>query len=178
MNTFRCRFCDAPLYVTFVDLGSTPLANSYVDPAPRRRAHLTYPLHVWVCESCFLVQVESVVPAEEIFADYAYFSSVSDSWLDHARRFASQAKDELGLDDTSLVIEIASNDGYLLRHFVEPGIPALGVEPARNVAAAARSAGIDTDRRSSSVPRRRTSRDRAGRPISSSRTTCWHTCRT
>ena len=123
-STPRCRFCDAPLRVTFVDLGSTPLANSYVDPAHADEPDPTYPLHAWVCESCFLVQVESVVPAAEIFRDYAYFSSVSDSWLDHARRFAQQATAERELDDTSLVLEIASNDGYLLRHFVDLGIPA------------------------------------------------------
>jgi SAM-dependent methyltransferase len=143
-STPRCRFCDAPLRVTFVDLGSTPLANSFVDPAHADEPDPTYPLHARVCESCFLVQVESVVPAAEIFGDYAYFSSVSDSWLDHARRFARHATDERGLDDTSLVIEIASNDGYLLRHFVELGIPALGVEPAGNVAAAAQDLGIQT----------------------------------
>ena len=133
--------------MTFVDLGSTPLANSYVDPAHADEPDPTYPLHARVCESCFLVQVESVVPAAEIFGDYAYFSSVSDSWLDHARRFARQATVERELDDTSLVVEIASNDGYLLRHFVELGIPTLGVEPAANVAAAAQELGIETDRR-------------------------------
>ena len=140
----RCRFCDAPLRVTFVDLGSTPLANSYVDPAHADEPDPTYPLHALVCESCFLVQVESVVPAAEIFGNYAYFSSVSDSWLDHARRFARQATAERELDDNSLVVEIASNDGYLLRHFVELGIPTLGVEPAANVAAEAQELGIET----------------------------------
>jgi SAM-dependent methyltransferase len=144
MSTARCRFCDEPLRVTFVDLGSTPLANSYVDPALADEPDPTYPLHARVCESCFLVQVESVVPAAEIFGDYAYFSSVSDSWLDHARRFALQAVDVCGLNDTSLVIEIASNDGYLLRHFIELGIPALGIEPAKNVAAVAQEFGIET----------------------------------
>jgi SAM-dependent methyltransferase len=140
----RCRFCDAPLRLTFVDLGSTPLANSYVDPAQADVPDPSYPLHARVCESCFLVQVESVVPAEEIFGDYAYFSSVSDSWLDHARRFALRAAQDRELDDSSLVVEIASNDGYLLRNFVELGIPVLGVEPAANVAVAARELGIET----------------------------------
>ena len=144
MSSPRCRFCDAPLRVTFVDLGSTPLANSYVDPSRADEPDPTYPLHARVCETCFLVQVEAVVPPDDIFSDYAYFSSVSDSWLDHARRFARQATVERGLDGTSLVIEIASNDGYLLRHFGELGIPTLGVEPAGNVAAAAQELGIET----------------------------------
>src|SRR5439155_24175833 len=107
MSARRCRFCGAPLHVTFVDLGSTPLANSYVDTAHADEPDPTYPLHARVCESCFLVQVESVVPAADIFGEYAYFSSISDSWLDHARRFARQAAVERELDDTSLVVEIA-----------------------------------------------------------------------
>jgi 2-polyprenyl-3-methyl-5-hydroxy-6-metoxy-1,4-benzoquinol methylase len=143
-NTPRCRFCGASLHLTFVDLGSTPLANSYVDPARATATDPTYPLHARVCESCFLVQVESVVPAAEIFGDYAYFSSFSDSWLDHARRYAHQATKERRLDGASLVLEIASNDGYLLRHFAELGIPTLGIEPARNVAEAAAELGIET----------------------------------
>ena len=144
MNIPRCRFCGALLHLTFVDLGSTPLANSYVEPTRASEVDPTYPLHARVCESCFLVQVESVVPAAEIFGDYAYFSSFSDSWLDHARRFAQQATNARGLGDTSLVLEIASNDGYLLRHFAELGIPTLGVEPASNVAEAAQTLGIET----------------------------------
>jgi SAM-dependent methyltransferase len=144
MSTPRCRFCGAALQVTFVDLGSTPLANSYVDPARATATDPSYPLHARVCESCFLVQVEAVVPAADIFGDYAYFSSFSDSWLDHARRFAQQATTELGLGDASLVLEIASNDGYLLRHFAAIGIPTLGVEPAKNVAEAAQELDIET----------------------------------
>ena len=139
-----CRFCGTPLRLTFVDLGSTPLANSYVDPARAERTDPTHPLHARVCESCFLVQVEAVVPPADIFGDYAYFSSFSDSWLDHARRFAQQATKERSLSDTSLVLEIASNDGYLLRHFVDLDIPTLGVEPAKNVAVAAQELGIET----------------------------------
>jgi SAM-dependent methyltransferase len=144
MSTPHCRFCDAPLQVTFVDLGSTPLANSYVEPTRADEPEPIYPLHARVCESCFLVQVESVVPAAEIFGDYAYFSSVSESWLEHAQRFVQQAVMARGLDDQSLVVEIASNDGYLLRNFVELAVPTLGVEPAANVAAVARELGIET----------------------------------
>ena len=144
LNTPRCRFCGASLHLTFVDLGLTPLANAYVDPTHAAATDPTFPLHARVCESCFLVQVESVVPAADIFGDYAYFSSFSDSWLDHARRFAEQITKERGLHDASLVLEIASNDGYLLRHFADLGVPTLGVEPAANVAEAARALGIET----------------------------------
>ncbi|MSO80719.1 MAG: methyltransferase domain-containing protein [Alphaproteobacteria bacterium] len=143
MTAPTCRFCGAALTRTFVDLGATPLANAYRDPADTREEPL-YPLHVRVCDYCLLVQVEAAVPAEAIFSDYAYFSSYARSWVEHARRYAMVAKDRLNLGSDSLVIEVASNDGYLLRHFVEMGVPVLGIEPAANVAAVAEQSGVPT----------------------------------
>jgi len=143
MTASTCRFCGAVLTRTFVDLGATPLANAYRDPADRREEP-RYPLHVRVCDSCLLVQVDAAVPAEAIFSDYAYFSSYARSWVEHARRYAIAAKDRLKLGADSLVVEVASNDGYLLRHFVEMGVPVLGIEPAANVAAVAEQAGVPT----------------------------------
>jgi SAM-dependent methyltransferase len=139
-----CRFCAAPLRRTFVDLGMSPLCESYV-PAERVGAmEPFYPLHVRICEGCLLVQLEEFVAPDEIFTEYAYFSSYSDSWVAHARAYVDMAVERFGLDADSLVVELASNDGYLLQHVVERGIPALGVEPAANVAAAARDRGIET----------------------------------
>lgn len=138
-----CRFCGEPLTQTFVDLGETPLANSYLlstdQPDPR------FPLHARVCSSCRLVQVEAVATPEEIFRHYAYFSSYSASWVEHARRFCLAMTARFGLGTASQVVEVASNDGYLLRHFVAAGVPALGIEPAANVAEAARAAGVPTE---------------------------------
>lgn len=144
MTTPTCRFCGASLEITLVDLGATPLANAYVEPAGADVPDQLYPLHARLCTSCFLVQVDDVVPPDEIFGDYAYFSSYSDSWVEHARRFAVAATARLALDATSLVMELASNDGYLLRHFAGLGVPTLGVEPAKNVAVVAQDAGIET----------------------------------
>jgi SAM-dependent methyltransferase len=127
-----------------VDLGYQPLSNAYLDPGQLREER-TYPLHARFCERCFLVQVDNVVAASEIFSDYAYFSSISDSWVAHARRFVHSAADRFGLDSSSFVVEIASNDGYLLSHFVELGVPVLGVEPATNVAAVAIERSIPTE---------------------------------
>jgi SAM-dependent methyltransferase len=139
-----CRFCGAPLRHTFVDLGMSPLCESYV-PAERLAAmEPFYPLHAKVCERCLLVQLEAFVSASDIFSEYAYFSSYSDSWVAHARAYVDMAVEHFGLDGTSHVIEVASNDGYLLQHVVERGIPALGIEPAANVAEAARAKGIET----------------------------------
>lgn len=141
----QCRHCGAPLTRTFVDLGFSPLANSFV---PRDRAETPcklYPLHARVCDTCYLVQVEDVVPATEIFNDqYAYFSSYSDSWLEHCRAYAEYATEHFHLGPDDLVIEIASNDGYLLQYFLEKGIPVLGVEPSANVASVAQAKGIRT----------------------------------
>jgi SAM-dependent methyltransferase len=139
-----CRVCSTPLRHTFVDLGMSPLCESYV-PAERLGAmEPFYPLHARICERCLLVQLDEFVGPEEIFAEYAYFSSYSDSWVEHARGYVGMAVERFGLDAHSLVVELASNDGYLLQHVVERGIPALGIEPAANVAAAARARGIET----------------------------------
>ena len=140
----RCRFCGGPLSHTFVDLGMSPLCESYV-PADRVAAmEPFYPLHAKVCESCLLVQLEAFVTADAIFTEYAYFSSYSDSWVAHAARYAEMAVERFGLTANSLVMELASNDGYLLQHLVERGIPALGIEPAANVAEVAVEKGIET----------------------------------
>ncbi len=141
----ECRFCAAPLTRTFVDLGATPLANSFLRESDLQQPQPHYPLHARVCGECFLVQVDDAVPAAEIFSDYAYFSSFSESWVAHARCYADMAISRFGLGATSQVVEIASNDGYLLQHFIARGIPVLGVEPAANIAACARAKGIPTD---------------------------------
>jgi SAM-dependent methyltransferase len=122
----------------------TPLANAFLDEDDLRRMEPFYPLKALVCERCFLVQLEEIATPEEIFSNYAYFSSYSTTWLDHARAFAEMATERFGLGSESRVIEVASNDGYLLQYFAAKGIPVLGVEPAANVAAAAESNGIPT----------------------------------
>ena len=137
-----CRFCSAPLRHSFANLGATPLANSYLDD-PQASERL-FPLHAFVCAECLLVQLPAVASPEEIFSDYAYFASYSSSWVEHARRYVESAVDRFGLDSSSRVVELASNDGYLLQFLVERGIPALGVEPASNVARAAAERGIPT----------------------------------
>jgi SAM-dependent methyltransferase len=139
-----CQGCGEPLTRTFVNLGLTPLANSYV-PADRTDPDPTYPLHARVCGRCLLVQVDAVVKAADIFGEYAYFSSYSDSWLAHCRAYASMAIERFSLSSASKVVEIASNDGYLLTNFVTAGIPCLGVEPAANVAEVARGKGVPTE---------------------------------
>ena len=139
-----CRFCSAPLRHTFVDLGMSPLCESYVPPERLGAMEPFYPLHVRVCEHCLLVQLEELVAPEEIFTEYAYFSSYSDSWVAHARDYVESVVERFGLGADSQVVELASNDGYLLQHLVERGIPALGVEPAANVAEVARERGIET----------------------------------
>ena len=139
-----CRFCSAPLTQTFVDLGLSPLANSLLAEADLAREEPRYPLHASVCAECLLVQLSEFASPQDIFEDYVYFSSFSDSWVEHARRYAEQAIDRFGLDGESSVVEIASNDGYLLQWFAERGVPVLGVEPAANVAVAAEEKGIPT----------------------------------
>jgi hypothetical protein len=141
-----CRLCGNTLTRSFVDLGRTPLANAFVT-AEQAAAGVdrAYPLHARVCDGCLLVQVEEVVPADTIFSDYPYFSSFSSTWVEHARRYASAMIERFALNANSLAMEIASNDGYLLRHFLAAGIPVLGIEPAANVAAAARAIGIPTE---------------------------------
>ena len=141
----RCRSCGATLRDTFVDLGTSPLCQSVVRPADLGRGETHYPLHVYVCRACSLVQIDESVPPEAHFqGEYAYASSHSDSWVEHARRFVASAVERFGLGPESLVVEIASNDGYLLQHVVARGIPCLGVEPAANVASAAVERGVPT----------------------------------
>jgi SAM-dependent methyltransferase len=139
-----CRFCGSPLRHTFVDLGMSPLCESYLSRDQLNGMEPFYPLHALVCGECFLVQVESYVSAEHIFSDYAYFSSYSDSWVEHARVYCDRMVERFRLGARHRVVELASNDGYLLQHFVARGIPALGVEPAANVAAAAVRRGVPT----------------------------------
>ena len=140
-----CRFCASPLDLTFCDLGMSPLSNSFLKPAELARPEPFYPLHVWVCGRCFLVQLEQFEPPEHIFSDeYAYFSSYSDSWLAHCRRYVDDMSRRFGLGKKSLVIEIASNDGYLLQYFVQRGVPVLGIEPAANCAQVAEQKGVRT----------------------------------
>jgi SAM-dependent methyltransferase len=139
-----CRFCGAPLSQVFVDLGSSPLANSYLEPGDLDKAEAFYPLTVYVCGECLLVQLPEAERPDAIFSDYAYFSSFSESWLRHAEAYAAAMIERFGFGPGHQVIEIASNDGYLLRWFQERGVPVLGVEPAANVAAAAEAAGIPT----------------------------------
>lgn len=144
-SAFKCRNCGHEDGRTFVDLGQSPLANSYVRPGDPDARDRTYPLHARVCTACLLVQVDDVVPADQIFdEDYAYFSSFSDSWLNHCRAFAAAAIERYDLNGDTLVMEIASNDGYLLQYFKAAGIPVLGIEPTANTAAVAIEKGIPT----------------------------------
>jgi SAM-dependent methyltransferase len=143
MNS-TCRFCGAPLQAVFTDLGMSPLANSYLPPERANGMEPFYPLRALVCSNCFLVQLEEFETPEAIFSDYAYFSSYSSSWLDHARRYAEQMTNRFNLGAESHVVEIASNDGYLLQFFHERQIPVLGIEPAANVAKVALQKGIPT----------------------------------
>jgi hypothetical protein len=140
----RCRFCGAGLEVTFVDLGMSPLCESFLRPDQLDQMEPFYPLHVRICSACLLVQLPAHVAPEDIFTEYAYFSSFSDSWVAHARAYAEGAIRRLALGSNSFVVELASNDGYLLQHFVAIGIPVLGIEPAKNVAEAAEARGVPT----------------------------------
>jgi hypothetical protein len=141
-----CRLCGAELTTTFVDLGMSPPCETYLLPEELDRSERFYPLHVRVCDACLLVQLPEYVSAEEIFGEeYAYFSSYSDSWVRHAADYVETAVERLGLDQDSFVVEVASNDGYLLQHVVERGIRCLGIEPADNVAAAAVAKGVPTE---------------------------------
>lgn len=142
VGRYFCRFCQSGLCYTFVDLGMSPLCESYVSADHLNHMEPFYPLHVYVCDQCFLVQLLEYVSPEDIFSDYAYFSSYSDSWLQHAKKYVAMAVERFCLQGKSQVVEVASNDGYLLQYFIERGIPALGVEPAANVAEVARKKGI------------------------------------
>ena len=141
----QCRLCGAELTRTFVDIGMSPLCESYIPEESLDEAESFYPLQVRLCEACLLVQLPAYVSGESIFSDYAYFSSYSDSWVAHAKHYAEAMIEHLDLTPDSLVTEVASNDGYLLQHFQAAGIPVLGVEPAANVAEAARARGIRTE---------------------------------
>jgi 2-polyprenyl-3-methyl-5-hydroxy-6-metoxy-1,4-benzoquinol methylase len=139
-----CRFCDSGLNEPFLNLGTSPLANSYLRASQLNQPEPFYPLRVYVCPCCFLVQLEQFETPEHIFSDYAYFSSYSDSWLQHARNYVEMAAQRFSLDESSQVVEIASNDGYLLQYFARRGVGILGIEPAANVAKAAIEKGIPT----------------------------------
>jgi len=139
-----CRFCGTPLHFTFVDLGMSPLCESFLSSDQLNQMEPFYPLHVFVCEKCFLVQLEEYVSPEDIFTEYAYFSSYADSWLQHVSNYTDLVTDRFSLDKSSFVVEVASNDGYLLQYFVKKGIPVLGIEPAKNVAKVAVEKGVPT----------------------------------
>ncbi|MFI6078174.1 methyltransferase domain-containing protein [Actinoplanes sp. NPDC051343] len=145
MTAVSCRLCGEPLTETFVDLGMSPLCESYVPADKLDGQESFYPLHVRTCSNCLLVQLPAYVAGEDIFSDYLYFSSYSTSWVEHAKRYADDMTERLGLGPDSLVAEVASNDGYLLQHFVAAGIPVVGVEPAGNIAVVAREKGIRTE---------------------------------
>jgi SAM-dependent methyltransferase len=139
-----CRFCGTDLTRTFIDLGTSPHCEAFPSLDDLNRGEMFYPLHAYVCEQCFLVQLQQYESPENIFSHYAYFSSYSDSWLKHAENYCGKMTDKLGLDARSFVIEVASNDGYLLQYFVRGGVPVLGIEPAANVAEVAVAKGVPT----------------------------------
>ncbi len=143
-NGQLCRFCKSPLEFVLVDLGMSPLCESYLSAGELNRMEAFYPLCVYVCGECYLAQLEEFVSPEEIFTEYAYFSSYSDAWLEHAKAYTDLMVQRFGVDSRSWVVELASNDGYLLQYFVQKGIPVLGIEPARNVAKVAISKGVPT----------------------------------
>lgn len=139
----KCRHCSVELTNTFLDLGFAPPSNAYLSKADLTKPERYYPLRVMVCDQCWLVQTEDYTQADELFdSEYAYFSSTSKGWLDHAKRYSEMIVEKLGLDNKSFVIEVASNDGYLLKNFLESKIPCLGIEPTASTASAAESLGI------------------------------------
>ena len=140
----HCRFCKTPLEHTFVNLGSSPPCESFLKEEQLHQGETFYPLHVRVCAKCLLVQIPECLPATEIFDDYAYFSSFSDSWLAHASDYCAAMTERFELNQDSFAVELASNDGYLLRNFVKAGIPCLGIEPSGNVAEAAKKVGVES----------------------------------
>jgi hypothetical protein len=139
-----CRFCEAPLDLTMVDLGKSPLCESFLPADRLETMEPFYPLHVRVCTHCWLAQLPSFVAPDEIFSEYAYFSAYSDSWVEHSREYADMITRRCSLNSDSLVVELASNDGYLLQHFLPLGVPVLGIDPAANVALAAEERGVPT----------------------------------
>ena len=144
MPTPKCRFCAHPLNHVFVDLGMSPLCQTHITPEQLNAMEPFFPLRAYVCSECLLVQLEEFVAPADIFSEYAYFSSFSDSWVEHARRYAELMRERFRLGAGSKVMEIASNDGYLLQHFVAKGVPVLGIEPAQNIAEVARGKGVPT----------------------------------
>jgi len=162
MSELCCRFCDVPLRHPFADLGVTPLSNEYLEAADLLRGETFYPLKAYVCDACYLVQLPEFATPEEIFGDYAYFSSYSDSFLNHAKAYVDLVCERFNFDQTSQVIEVASNDGYLLQYFKALGVPVLGIEPARNVAEVAVEKGIPSEVRFFGV---KTARDLANRGL-------------
>ena len=144
MREHCCRFCKSRLDDTMIDLGMSPLANSYISKENEDMGQMTYPLHVRVCKQCFLVQLDEFESPRDIFEDYAYFSSYSQGWLAHAKKYTEHMMEHYGIGADTRVIEIASNDGYLLQYFKEKGVPVLGIEPAANVAKIAVGKGIET----------------------------------
>ena len=144
MSVLSCRFCQTPLRHSFCDLGMSPLSNSYVPEDRLQAMEPFFPLHAYVCDQCFLVQLPAVEKPENIFSDYAYFSSYSESWLAHCEAYVEKMIARFELGSRHQVVELASNDGYLLQYFKARGVPVLGVEPAANVAEAARAKGIET----------------------------------
>lgn len=140
-----CLNCGNKLKYTFADLGTSPLCEEFVKPENVNKGQMVYPLHVYVCEQCLLVQVEEYVSPEEIYSDYFYFSSYSDSWLQHAKNYTDFMIEDYPISEDSFVVEIASNDGYLLQYFMEKNIPVLGIEPSENVAKAAIDKGVPTE---------------------------------
>ncbi len=145
IGSFSCRFCGTQLEHTLVDLGMSPLCESFVEAGDYSKMEPVYPLHAFVCHECFLAQVDEFVPAEHIFTEYAYFSSFADSWVEHARTYCLDMQNRFGLNAKSQVVEVASNDGYLLQHFVKMGVPCYGIEPASNVAKVAIERGVPTE---------------------------------
>jgi ubiquinone/menaquinone biosynthesis C-methylase UbiE len=140
----KCRFCNDELKTTFVNLGTFPLSNSFLDEVSLTKKEQFFPLHVFVCDNCFLVQLEEFENPEKIFNNYAYFSSYSETWVIHAKNYVQDMIKQFDLKNNNFVVEIASNDGYLLQHFHNRNIPCLGIEPAENVAEVAKQKGIQT----------------------------------
>lgn len=144
MKHSKCRFCDSTLTETFVNLGMSTLSNAFLKYEQINKKEPRYPLHAFVCTKCLLVQLEEFEKPENIFSDYVYFSSYSETWLTHVREYVEMMIRKFGFNRNSQVVEIASNDGYLLQYFKTEGIPILGIEPAANVAKVAEQKGIPT----------------------------------
>ena len=140
----HCRLCHSDRLVSVLDLGATPPCEAFVTAAEVDLPETTFPLHLRLCEDCLLLQIPALITPEDTFTEYAYFSSYSDSWVQHAKRFVSEASARLQLGSQSFVVEVASNDGYLLQHVMGKDIPCLGIEPSANVGAAARARGVPT----------------------------------